>query len=640
MSLYIGANYHPHDWPRERWPIDVEMMKKAGFTTVRLGHLCWDSFEPDNGVYTFEWFDEVMGLFADAGIGVVLDISMHPAPMWVHCLCKGCNIGGINGDYQYPVRRYMEDVSDPGYQHYALRFAKTLVNRYKDHPALFAFGLCNELGWCHRSHSAESRARFIDWLRKKYGTIERLNQAWATQRWCRRLLSFEQVGFPETEEEAGSPEAWLDMRRFFSDGVGEFITALQKTVKENAQEKPTTSNHYAENPSMGFDYMKYYEGFVEYPGVGYYFNYYDIENIRYVNTEMQHRIAETDRPMWCIEYQTGGFGIHHGRPGVLRMMMLYSLLCRNQMILGWTWRTMLAGEEQFVVGLLEHDGLPNVNFDTYVQVAGEFKKLEQYAFPYNPVPEIGVAHSYDADWVIQYPNNIQFKQDYKTCMREISRTFYQLNRDYNIINLKRVKHDYKLIILPSYLVMTQEEADYIRQFVQKGGYVIMTAYSATLDEHSQAFACTRPGRLADVFGIRIGGYERPGDGQYYEEFEQREAMAFETDPQTGACLVSCNQYGKGKAFYTSGQMDHVVMTEVIRRLEGELGLTAVMTVPEGIQVREIAEGQYYFVNTTDKPLQITLPGEGQLVLHDMQVCDTVTLNAFDADLFLVQTKQM
>lgn len=301
---------------------------------------------------------------------------------------------------------------------------------------------------------------------------------------------------------------------------------------------------------------------------------------------------------------------------------------------------MLAGEEQFVVGLLEHDGLPNVNFDTYVQVAGEFRKLEQYAFPYNPVPEIGVAHSYDADWVIQYPNNIQFKQDYKTCMREISRTFYQLNRDYNIINLKQVKHDYKLIILPSYLVMTQEEADYIRQFVQKGGYVIMTAYSATLDEHSQAFACTRPGRLADVFGIRIGGYERPGDGQYYEEIELREAKAFETDPQTGACLVSCNQYGKGKAFYTSGQMDHVVMTEVIRRLEGELGLTAVMTVPEGIQVREIAEGQYYFVNTTDKPLQITLPGEGRLVLHDMQVCDTVTLDAFDADLFLVQTKQM
>lgn len=38
MALYIGTNYHPHDWPKERWPQDVRMMKEAGFTTVRLGH--------------------------------------------------------------------------------------------------------------------------------------------------------------------------------------------------------------------------------------------------------------------------------------------------------------------------------------------------------------------------------------------------------------------------------------------------------------------------------------------------------------------------------------------------------------------------------------------------------------------------
>ena len=26
-------------------------MKEAGLTTVRLGHLCWDSYEPEEGVY-------------------------------------------------------------------------------------------------------------------------------------------------------------------------------------------------------------------------------------------------------------------------------------------------------------------------------------------------------------------------------------------------------------------------------------------------------------------------------------------------------------------------------------------------------------------------------------------------------------
>lgn len=106
---------------------DVELMAQAGFTTVRLGHLCWDSYEPEEGVYTFEWFDEVMDLFAQAKIGVVLDVSMRPAPVWVHKLCPGCGVYS-QGDVSQPsIRRYMEDVEDPAYQYYALRFAEVLT---------------------------------------------------------------------------------------------------------------------------------------------------------------------------------------------------------------------------------------------------------------------------------------------------------------------------------------------------------------------------------------------------------------------------------------------------------------------------------------------------------------------------------
>jgi len=126
-QLYIGVNYHPHDWPGERWPVDIAMMKEAGFDTVRLGHLCWDSFEAADGQYDFSWFDQVMALCAQAGIGVVLDIPMRPAPVWVHRLCPGCNIGAKSGHTVPAVRRYMEDVSDPDYQRYALRFATKTI---------------------------------------------------------------------------------------------------------------------------------------------------------------------------------------------------------------------------------------------------------------------------------------------------------------------------------------------------------------------------------------------------------------------------------------------------------------------------------------------------------------------------------
>ena len=228
--LYIGANYHPHDWTEERWEKDIRLMKEAGFTTVRLGHLCWDSYEPENGVYTFAWFDRVMDLFAEAGIGVVLDVSMHPAPLWVHRECPGCRIVSPEGNVQAPLSRYMEDVADEEYQHYALRFARVLAGRYRDHPALFAFGLCNEQGAGFPSYSEASRLRFVRWLEEKYSTVEALNEAWATRRWSRRLNSFGDVSLQENGLVRGAPEAWLDMRRFFSDGVAGFLKKNWKVI--------------------------------------------------------------------------------------------------------------------------------------------------------------------------------------------------------------------------------------------------------------------------------------------------------------------------------------------------------------------------------------------------------------------------
>lgn len=214
MALYVGTNYHPHDWTPERWKKDIALMKEAGFQAVRLGHLCWDSYEPQDGVYNFQWFDEVMDGFYEAGIKVFLDVSVRPAPVWVHKLCPGCDIFTPGGNRQAAVTRYMEDVDDPDYQFYALRFAREMVRHYKDHPAMMAFGLCNEQGAGFISYSDAACKRFQVWLKEKYKDIDSLNKAWNTQRWSRRLNSFEDVVLPCNETSKGAPEAYLEMRRF------------------------------------------------------------------------------------------------------------------------------------------------------------------------------------------------------------------------------------------------------------------------------------------------------------------------------------------------------------------------------------------------------------------------------------------
>ncbi len=58
------------------------MMKDVGLSVVRLGHLAWDSYELSQGKIEFAWFDRVMDLMGKAGIKVILDIAIRPAPIW------------------------------------------------------------------------------------------------------------------------------------------------------------------------------------------------------------------------------------------------------------------------------------------------------------------------------------------------------------------------------------------------------------------------------------------------------------------------------------------------------------------------------------------------------------------------------
>ena len=85
QELYVGVNYHPHDDKNpEKIKHDIQLMKEAGFKVVRMGHLAWDSYEPSEGKFDFEWFDKVMDMMNNAGIEVILDIAIRPAPIWLH----------------------------------------------------------------------------------------------------------------------------------------------------------------------------------------------------------------------------------------------------------------------------------------------------------------------------------------------------------------------------------------------------------------------------------------------------------------------------------------------------------------------------------------------------------------------------
>lgn len=139
QELYVGANYHPHDDKNmEKIESDIQLMQSAGFKVVRMGHLAWDSYEPSEGQFEFEWFDRVMDKMNQAGIKVILDIALHPAPIWLHKKFPSIDVTNPEGGALYPNHRYMDDVGDPMYRKYALRYTDTLTKHYAKHPALLA----------------------------------------------------------------------------------------------------------------------------------------------------------------------------------------------------------------------------------------------------------------------------------------------------------------------------------------------------------------------------------------------------------------------------------------------------------------------------------------------------------------------
>ena len=156
-QLFVGTCYQPIDRSPEQIDRDIAIMKRAGFNVVRMGDLSWDSFEPSQGKFDFEWFDKIMDKMQASGIRVIVDIPGLPAPIWLHRAYPGVDLVAQNGTRLPPAERYMDDISDPNYVREAGILADRITNRYAHHPAVIAVGYDNEIGNGFMSYSEADR---------------------------------------------------------------------------------------------------------------------------------------------------------------------------------------------------------------------------------------------------------------------------------------------------------------------------------------------------------------------------------------------------------------------------------------------------------------------------------------------------
>ena len=652
QGLYIGTNYHPHDDKNlEKTKNDIQLMKAAGFTSVRMGHLAWDSYEPSEGQFDFEWFDKVMDMMNQAGIKVILDIAVRPAPMWLHHKYPSIDIVNQDGIVQYPNHRYMEDVGDPMYQMYALRYADAITKRYGKHPALMAFGVDNESGDGPISYSETAKERFIVWLKNKYSNVDNLNKAWATQRWSRRFYQFEEIGFPVSTHSNDVPERMLDFRRFVSDEVNQFLLKVIDKVNTNAPNALVNTNAWYYSPLKYFDYSQIaYSGKMTREGCGFYpgsslTTNWGVMNSLFGISRIQF---ESTNPFWCSEFTT-----MTAVPNSIRKSAYATLMYGNQMVCGWTWQSMHSGEEQYLEGMLDWDGIPNRKYDEYKKIATEFKKIEKY-FPYKLQSEVGLAFSFPSQIASSsYPE--QQDNQLQACWG----LFYSRNMDANVVEISKSPLKYKLLIVPGVTVMDETTATKIRDFVKDGGTVIMTSNSAVVDETGKVFTSTRPGRLSDVFGIRVASFEETEnlneisrksyrgkklEFTYKGKAVDTESTRFDVIESKGAEVIgsissldkdypimTSNRYGKGRAIYVGLPADRNILNPLLDELIDQLNIKKGPNVPTGVMARQIDKNHFLYLNVSGEPKEIQMKGKTRSLLFDKSYDGNFTIAPYEPE---------
>jgi beta-galactosidase len=652
QQLYVGTNYHPHDDKNiEKIKKEIQLMKEAGFKAVRMGHLAWDSYEPSEGKFDFTWFDKVMDLMNNAGIKVILDIAIRPAPIWLHHKYPSIDIVDVNGDVHYPNHRYMEDAGDPMFQKYAVRYADTLTKHYGKHPALMAFGIDNESGDGPISYSETARKRFIAWLKKKYSTVDNLNKAWATQRWSRRLNQFEEVGFPVATHTTDVPERMLDFRRFVSDEVNQILFKVINKVNTNAPNALVNTNAWYYSALKYFDYTPIaYSGKMTREGCGFYPGNSLTTNWGVMGAlfGMSRIQFESNNPFWCSEFTT-----MTAVPNSIRKSAYATLMYGNQMVCGWTWQSMHSGEEQYLEGMLDWDGIPNRKYDEYKKIATEFKKIERY-FPYKLNAEVGLAFSFPSQIASNY-----FPEKHDEQLQACFDLFYYRNMDSRVVDISKSLLNYKLLFVPGVAVMDEITANKIREFVKNGGTVVMTSNSAIVDETGKVFASTRPGRLNDVFGIRVASYEETetlneisrksfkgkkiginykgkaitSESARFDVVESKgaEVLASITSLDKDYPIITSNKYGKGRAIYVGLPAKGEILNPLLDDLINELSIKKGLDVPTGVMARQIDANHILYLNVSGENKEIQMKKNSRSILFDKDYNGNFTIAPYEPE---------
>ncbi|BCM72287.1 MULTISPECIES: beta-galactosidase [Streptomyces] len=635
--LAFGGDYNPEQWPEAVWQEDVRLMREAGVTMVSVGIFSWALLEPAPGEYDFGWLDRVLGLLHAGGIRVDLGTPTVVPPVWfyrAHPEALPVTAEGVR--YEFGSRGAICH-SNADYRAAAANITTRLAERYGDHPALALWHVHNEYGVpVSACYCASCAAHFRRWLADTYGTVDAVNEAWGTAFWGQRYTDFGQINPPRATPTVGNPGQALDYRRFADATIRENFRAERDILHRLSPGVPVTTNFMTALSQC--DSMDYWAWGREVDLVTN--DHYLITDGRrtHVNLAMAADLTRSvagGAPWLLLEHSTSGVNWQPRNPAKAPGQMARNSLAHvargSEGAMFFQWRQSRRGAEKFHSAMLPHGGT-----DTRV-----WREVVELGACVDALSEIrGTRTEADAamlwDWQSWWAQNLSWRPSEDHDPRERADSFYEALYDRHLtVDFAHPEADlsrYPLVVVPALYLMTEAAGNNVREYVERGGTLVVSYFSGIVDQHDAVHEGAYPGVLRDVLGLTVeefsplledervrltgpDGSELTGD--VWTEFvvpRGAETVWTYADGLTaGRPAVTRHRHGRGTAWYVSTRLDAQGLDALIGWAADDAGLAPRAGLPRDVEVvrRRGESGTYLFViNHTagDTKVPLDTPG--------------------------------
>jgi beta-galactosidase len=498
--LWLGSAWYPEQWPEERWAEDLRLMKAHGANVVRIGEYAWSRLEPEEGKYDLAWLQRAVRLAAKYDIKVVIGTPTDTPPAWLTQKYPDTLRVDTNGVPAGHGGRRQFSISSPRYR----AMARDIVGRMADAVG----GEPNVIGWqignehTDESYDPAARAAWHAWLKAKYGTLDRLNELWATAYWSQTYTAWDQVPF---NAGAGNPGWMLDLKRFITDQWVAFQGNQAEVLRAKVPAKQfVTTNlgglgwanrfdRYAINRDLDL------ASWDDYVGTG----HLDVYRNGAVNDLARGWKRQN---FWVMETQPGFVNwapvSNMLYPGETRALAWQTVGHGADAVLFWQWRNALNGQETMHGSLVGPDGKPLPIYAEAAQIGRDFAKASPALAGTSPDAEVAILQDYDSRWAIDFqPLNRDYDQigtllDYYRPLKDALGAV-------DVVSAAAPLDRYKLVVAPSLNVIPEALARHLADYVRKGGHLILGPRSGLKDEFNRLDTTRQPGPLAPLLGAQV-----------------------------------------------------------------------------------------------------------------------------------------